>query len=864
MQRKQRLSHEEIDAALSRARALHSTRPNAVHEAARGYVQRRWSVVPLPLAGTDESAGKKPTLKGWPNLRITTETQVDQYFLNRPVNVGVILGVVSNNLVDVDHDCPEAIDLANQYLRRTGSVFGRASKPRSHRLYRCAGLALTYQFRDPIDESMIVELRGDTRNGKPGEQTVLPGSIHVLSGELIEWEEDGEPLLIDYVELFQHVMNLAIGVLVVRYCLEVRTHAEFQQALAKADPRVKQRIDLWQREFEKASSGGKSLPRPQHMPFAAGAATASTTPAEDTPPPPTMHEVMRLYTALTYTDSRDRMQVWLPFGGAIYDLAGWPEDLRRALWDWFSWHMDPAPEKEKKFNEADQDKTWASFARDYEGKPATVASIFHHALKNGWDGHTVKPLPDEIKALVPPPVETPDEGMTPEERAEIDRLARLPTWQFEKQRKVAAKQLGIRLDFLDAAVEQARRRIYGDEEDDNQQQGQALNFVEPEPWPEPVDGHELVCDIGQAIRRNVVLPPIYLLVLALWVIHTYLLAELRCTPRLIIGAATEGCGKSTLVDVLSYLVWRPLRTIGLTPAALFRAIDKYKAAVMFDEASRTFDAEHGAAHDLLNLVIAILDAGFQPGRSIIRAVGEEHDVHEFFVYAPVCLAVFNKTKLPNTLITRSFYVSLKKKLRSERAVPFSLYHDVEPLQTMARKIRRWCDDNRERVRELLMARIERERADEGTADDGALFNRLADKWRPLFAIAEATGFLPEAQFVATELAKLDAVRSEAQSDLLGVPLLTDCRHIFDRLKTDSLSDIRLEIELNGMNDRPWPSLGRFGITKHQVAKILSDFDIRPQRPRTTEGRQYMYARAQFEDAWARNLPSPDSISEKTA
>ena len=177
---------------------------------------------------------------------------------------------------------------------------------------------------------------------------------------------------------------------------------------------------------------------------------------------------------------------------------------------------------------------------------------------------------------MPPPVEVPDQGMTPEERAGIDRLARLPTWQYEKQRKVEKQHLGIRLEFLDAAVEQARRRIYGDEEADNQQQGEALNFVEPKPWPEPVDGRELVRDIGQAIRHNVVLPSLYLFVVALWVIHTYLLDELKCTPRLIIGAATEGCGKSTLVDVLSYLVWRPLRTIGLTPAALFRAIDKIK------------------------------------------------------------------------------------------------------------------------------------------------------------------------------------------------------------------------------------------------------------------------------------------------
>jgi putative DNA primase/helicase len=865
MQRKRRHSPEEIDAALERARALYNTRPTAVLEAARDYALRRgWSIVPLPLAGTSESVGKKPTLKDWPKLHIMTEAQIDQHFLNRLVNVGGILGSPSNNLVDIDLDCPEAIDLSDHYLPPTGSVFGRASAPRSHRLYRYVGRAPTRAFRDPIDESTIVELRGDARGGEAGMQTVLPGSIHVLSGEWIEWEEDGEQLLIDYVRLHQHVMNLATGVLVVRYCPGVRTDAEFQQALAKADPRVKQRIELWRRWQQEIEDRGPDRQSYSKRPPPGEGPDKQPPPGADAAPPPTMHEVARVWTMLTHINSRPRNEAWLPIGGAIHDFSGWPEELRRALWDWWSRHMDPAPDKEKVFNEAEQEKAWVSFARDYDGPRATMGKIDHLARAGGWDGHTVKPLPEELAQLVPPTVEPPDEGMTKEEWAEIDRLARLPIWQYEKQRKDAAKSLGIRRELLDAMVEQARRRIYGDEEADNQQQGQALNFVEPEPWPKQVDGPELVRDIGQAIRHNVVLPPLYLFVLALWVIHTYLLDELKCTPRLIIGAATEGCGKSLLVDVLSYLVWRPLRTIGLTAAALFRSIDKYKPVVLLDEASRTFDAEHGAARDLLNLVIAILDAGFQPGRSIIRAVGEEHDVHEFFVYAPVCLAVFNKTKLPNTLITRSIHVPLKKKLRSERAVPFSLYHDVEPLQQLARKIRRWRDDNRERVRELLLARIERERADEGVVDDATLTNRLADKLRPLFAIAEATGYLPEAQYVAAELAKLEAVRSEAESDFLGVPLLADCRRIFDELNTDWLDETRLQIELHAMTDRPWPGLGLTGITKHKIAKLLGDFDIRPQRPRTPEGRRYGYARAQFEEAWARHLISPDTILEKTA
>jgi hypothetical protein len=218
----------------------------------------------------------------------------------------------------------------------------------------------------------------------------------------------------------------------------------------------------------------------------------------------------------------------------------------------------------------------------------------------------------------------------------------------------------------------------------------------------------------------------------------------------------------------------------------------------------------------------------------------------------VCLAVFNKTKLPGTLVTRSIHIPLKKKLRSEQAVPFSLYHDVKPLQQIAQMIRRWCDDNRERVQELLIARIERERAADGAA--GALFNRLADKWRPLFAIAEAIDLLPVVEHVAAELIKLDARRSEEESDM-GVPLLGDCKQIFDELKRDIRYD-QLPMALNQMHDRPWGTMRLGGVDQFWVAKQLRVFDIRPERRRDADGRHYWYTRKMFEDAWARNLSSP--------
>ena len=77
----------------------------------------------------------------------------------------------------------------------------------------------------------------------------------------------------------------------------------------------------------------------------------------------------------------DNRDVWLKVGFALHDLA--KDDPRwaglvRALWD--DWSRT-CPEK---FNEKDQEKTWASFARDYDGPRVTVATIYRLAHEAGW------------------------------------------------------------------------------------------------------------------------------------------------------------------------------------------------------------------------------------------------------------------------------------------------------------------------------------------------------------------------------------------------------------------------------------------------------------------------------------------------
>lgn len=169
-------------------------------EAARTYVQRGWSILPIPLRQ------KAPQLKNWPNLRLTGPDLPTHF--TEEVNVGLILGAPSANLADIDLDSPEALAVADSFLPQTMSVFGRASKPRAHRLYHCASLPSPRKFSAP-DGICIVELRSTAQ------QTVVPPSVHP-SGEAITWVSDGEPARVEGTMLLQNVARIAAAALLAR------------------------------------------------------------------------------------------------------------------------------------------------------------------------------------------------------------------------------------------------------------------------------------------------------------------------------------------------------------------------------------------------------------------------------------------------------------------------------------------------------------------------------------------------------------------------------------------------------------------------------------------------------------------------
>ena len=376
--------------------------------------------------------------------------------------------------------------------------------------------------------------------------------------------------------------------------------------------------------------------------------------------------------------------------------------------------------------------------------------------------------------------------------------------------------------------------------EDDGRQGRAIEFPEPEPWPEPVEGAALLNTMAAAIRSHVVMSNTSSHVAALWVLHDWLIDCFVISPRLGIRSATKGCGKTLLLDVLGRLVRRPLRTLSITPAATFRVVEGWQPTLLIDEADTFLNDNEGLR--------GILD-GNRKGDTVLRTVGDDYEVRAFATYGAVAIALIGT--LPDTLHDRSVVIDLKRRLLKERIVPFR-FDRAGHLDVLARMAVRWAADNAERIAAL-----------DPKMPKGVI-NRAADNWRPLAAIAAVAGGRWPARLAQAATAALAAGTTEDASRL--ELLLGDIRDAFDTDKAEARRDMfgveQIEIAsadlvkiLVALDGRPWAELGksRKPLTQNGLARRLKPLGIAPGNVGPEAARVRGYVRAHFKEAFERYL-----------
>ena len=417
-----------------------------------------------------------------------------------------------------------------------------------------------------------------------------------------------------------------------------------------------------------------------------------------------------------------------------------------------------------------------------------------------------------------------DAGAGIDDDAEIQRLAKLSLLKYERERAAAATRLSLRTPTLDKLVV-AKRKELGH---DDGKQGRLLSLPEPEPWHERVDGVDVLREVSDAIRQHVVMSDLYADATALWVVHTYLLDVVDITPRLAITSPEKQCGKTTLLDVLFCLTWRPLEVSNTTTSPIFRTIEKIRPTLLLDEGD-TFLLGNEEMRGILN-------SGHRRGGSVLRTVGDDFEPRQFATYAACAIAMIGQ--LPGTLADRSITIELQRRLAGEALEPFRVDR-TEHLGWLASKAARWAADNADRVR-----------AADPVMPEG-VFNRIADNWRPLLAIADVAGD----EWPQRARRALEKIQATVEDASVRVQLLADIRAIFADRQVDRLPSLKLVEALVAIDGRPWAEwkAGK-PLSQNGLARLLKPLKIRPGTKRidgekTAKG----YYLADFDDAFSRYL-----------
>ena len=409
--------------------------------------------------------------------------------------------------------------------------------------------------------------------------------------------------------------------------------------------------------------------------------------------------------------------------------------------------------------------------------------------------------------------------------ATIQRLATLSTLQYDRERKKAAEAMGVRPATLDKMVQAAKKE---------KEAATGLTFDDIEPWPDSVNGADLLSEVAATVRRFIICQPETAHAVALWAAMTWFMDVVQVAPLAVITAPEKRCGKSQLLFLLGRLVYRPLTASNISTAALFRTIDAWRPTMLVDEAD-SFMKENEDMRGLLN------SGHTRDGAYIIRVVGDDHEPKRFNTWGAKALAGIGR--IADTLMDRAVVLELRRKLLHEQVVRLR-YAEPELFETLAEKLCRFAEDHQEAVRKAR-------------PDLPAMLNdRAQDNWEPLLAIADVAG----GQWPS--LARAAALKLSGTSDssvTIGVELLSDIQEIFGTKRVDRITTADLILFLCHDDEKPWATYNRgFPIKPRQVARKLSEYGIKSNTIRVGPSTAKGYKLDQFAETFLRYLTSPPS------
>lgn len=351
-------------------------------------------------------------------------------------------------------------------------------------------------------------------------------------------------------------------------------------------------------------------------------------------------------------------------------------------------------------------------------------------------------------------------------------------------------------------------------------------------------GAQLIQDVFDFIGRFVAYPSEHARVAhALWIAHTHLMDSWDSTPRLALLSPEPGSGKSRALEVSELLVPRPVEAVNVSPAYLFRKVgsEDGRPTILYDEIDTVFGPKAKENEEIRGLLNAGHRRHSVAGRCVVR--GKIVETEELPAYCAVALAGLGG--LPDTILSRSVIIKMRRRAPSEQIEPYRRRLHVDTGEGIRKRLEAWAEAMSDRCTDAWPE------MPPGIAD------RDADVWEPLLAVADAAGGdWPERARVAAVALVADA---KGGSPSLGIRLLSDLRNVFgehDALSTETILTALIEIE-----DAPWAELRGKPLDSRGLSNRLRPYGIKPKTVRIGDRTPKGYERAELWDAWQRYLPS---------
>lgn len=419
---------------------------------------------------------------------------------------------------------------------------------------------------------------------------------------------------------------------------------------------------------------------------------------------------------------------------------------------------------------------------------------------------------------------------------EDELLAKLekaePGLAYRRQRDEVAKELKVGKGDIEAELKRRREAapLFG-------------HWI-VEPWPDLADGDALLRDIIRRIRRHVICSADDALVIALWIVFSWIHEEVAThSPILLVTSAEPESGKTTLLSIVSYLAPRAIASVEISGAALYRSIQLWRPSFIVDE----FDSVLSGTDDDKQTLRSIINSGHVRGQGVIRCEGDDKRPERFETFAPKALGMIGK-KLPPATLGRCIIVELQRRLKNEAIDRFAHQDDAE-LGDLRRRLRRWSMDS----------------ADALSGDVSTPFdNRRADNWRLLLGIADLCSGVEE----WGDKARAAAVKLESSTDTTSpqVQCVIHIKRIFEEDKCEAILSATLVVRLKEDLEAPWAEWNRGkGLSQKGLADLLGGrrrgqgnrggfgiYSVDVHLPGDIHGKGYH--RSQFEQIWLRYAP----------